>query len=371
MAGFLARVAAGTCTIFGSAWLVALSFDRYLTNLLVESTVQILNDPVVEEEVQQFMKLLLTSLLTDPGVEAKTPVFLKQVMSQPSFEEAAKVLLANAVETVSYRQRAMGLMSLVSTRVLTSPSIQLRLTKLIRDITTIISKAKDLAQIIRLPPFRTTYFPTPVYSSDPYHLDFLSTILNFKRLMSKFSLQIALKSLQNETDRLISSPFIPKLEVLQMPQMDLASNLTRICAENQAVFREAEQKIEANRLLEMQQAMVKRIEVELIQETAAKQHLETEKLTQELENVRELEEIQLAEITRQIDVERRREVEPEKVEIVRQMAPTQREIMDMQEGDVAKLLEQIREIELQAPVTREKQGLQRTTVEQETHYLTY
>lgn len=284
MAGPLARLAAGTCTVFGSAWLIAFAFDRCLTSLLVESTVQTLNDPVVEAEVYQLLRTLLTALLNDPEIRRKAPGFLKRVMSHETFEEAAKVLLSDAVETTSYHKRALNLMQLISSGILKNRDIEERLNRTVQDVVGIVHRAAIWAHHVPLQPFslRTIPMAPPVTSLS--NADFEGSIQAFEQKVEQFELQTAARNLRLESELLISLRNAPQPRTLSIPKLDPGTQFAQICESNTPTFQALEER-----------AIERKLELE---RQAAAQLLATEQL--EAARMRAIEEMESAKLVEQI-----------------------------------------------------------------------
>lgn len=284
MAGPMARLAAGTCTIFGSAWLIAFAFDRLLTPLLVESTVRTLNDPVVEEEVYQLLRTLFTTMLNDPGIRSKAPGFLKQVMSQETFEEAAKVLLSGAVETESYHRRAFGLMHVISNGILNNVNIETKLGRTTQEVVGMLHRATVLSHHVPLQPFALRAIPkasaVPALSS----ADFGESMQAFKHKISQFELQDLARKLRLESQLLITLPSATQPQAIPVPQLDYSAPFSQIMDANAPAFLEMEQRLAA-RKLELEQ-----------QETARIFALEQ----QEAATIREVEMMEAARLAEQI-----------------------------------------------------------------------
>ena len=295
MAGPMARLAAGTCTIFGSAWLIAFAFDRLLTPLLVESTVRTLNDPVVEEEVYQLLRTLLTTMMNDPGIRSKAPGFLKQVMSQETFEEAAKVLLSGAIETESYHRRAFRLMHFISNGILNNVNIETKLTKTTQEVVGMLHRATSLTQHVPLQPFTLQAIPRASAVTALSSANFEESMQAFKDKISQFELQDVARKLRLESQLLITLPSATQPQTIPVPQLDYSAPFSQTLDANAPAFLEMEQRLAA-RKLELEQQEAARILALDQQETARILAFEQ----QEAAKVREIEMMEAARLAEQI-----------------------------------------------------------------------
>ena len=283
MAGPLARLAAGTCTVFGSAWLIAFAFDRYLTSLLVESTVQTLNDPVVEAEVYRLLRTLLTDLLNDPEIRRKAPGFLKRVMSQETFEEAAKVLLSDAAETTSYHKRAFDLMQLVSSGVLDNCDIQERMNNTVHEVVGLVHQATTWPHHVPLQPFSLRSIPEAPSVTALSNADFAGVMLAFKQKVGQFELQTAVRTARLESELFISTRSALQPQALNILQLDPGAQFAQICESNAPAFQALEQRM-MERKVELERQAVAILAAEQLENARMRaiEEVETAKLVEQI-----------------------------------------------------------------------------------------
>ena len=104
------RLAVSAGVLVGSSFFAVKFLETQLTKLLVDSTVEALQDPEVEEEVYELFKKLLQRLLEDPNSRDKTLDFLASVLRTEKAEDAVLKLLVETMQSPEYRSEGLDAM---------------------------------------------------------------------------------------------------------------------------------------------------------------------------------------------------------------------------------------------------------------------